>query len=367
MKWKLKKVLDVMESNNIDALIFTQPSNVTYLIGIPRSSGIVLLIEKNGGVTALVPALDYWRVVSTAKLSELVVVPYATYQLPDIDLRLSEAPHSYIPKVLKERGLVKVAVDNPYGRIVYEVERNLGIKVADFSESIADLRAIKTHEELEVMKKALYITEGAVEKALSELKPGVSEKVIAATIEYYMRLSGADGLAFESIVAFGENAAYPHAVVTDRPLRGGEPVVIDVGAQVESYSSDLTRTILVGKVSSEVRRSVEVVSEAVDAAIDSVYDGAAAEEVDAKARDIVRRAGLGKYFVHSLGHGVGIEVHEKPRIAQGSKDVLKEGMVITIEPGVYVVGKYGVRIENMVVVWKGKAEILNRLSKIISI
>ncbi|MEM1622647.1 MAG: Xaa-Pro peptidase family protein [Sulfolobales archaeon] len=367
MKWKLKRVLDVMELNNIDVLIFTQPPNVTYLTGVPRSSGTVLIIEKGGSVTALVPALDYCRVVNTSKLSELIVEPYATYQLPDVDLRLSEVPHSYIPKMLKERGLLRVAVDNPYGRVAYEIEKNLGIRVVDFSEPIADLRAIKTHEELELMKKALSITEGAVEKALSELKPGVPERIIAATIEYYMRLSGADGLAFESIVAFGDNAAYPHAVVTDRPLKDGDPVVIDVGAQVESYSSDLTRTILVGKVSSEVRRSVEVVTEAVDVAIDSVYDGVTAEEVDAKARGVLRRAGLGKYFVHSLGHGVGIEVHEKPRIAQGSKDVLKEGMVVTIEPGVYVVGKYGVRVENMVVVGKGRAEVLNRLSKIISI
>ncbi|MEM2007312.1 MAG: aminopeptidase P family protein [Sulfolobales archaeon] len=367
MKWKFERVLDIMETNSIDVLILTQPSNVTYLTGISRSSGTVLVVERGGSVTALVPALDYWRVVNTSRLSELVVKPYATYQLPDIDLRLVELPHSYIPKMLKELGLVKVAADNPYGRIVFEVEKSLGIKVTDLSESIADLRAIKHQEELELMKRALSITEGAVEKALSELKPGVSEKVIAATIEYYMRLSGADGLAFESIVAFRDNAAYPHAVVTDRLLRNGDPVVIDVGAQVESYSSDLTRTVLVGGVSDEVRRSVEVVSEAVDAAVDAVCDGVVAEEVDTRARDVVRRAGLGKYFVHSLGHGVGIEVHEKPRIAQGSKDVLKEGMVVTIEPGVYVVGQYGIRIENMVVVRKGRAEPLNRLSKVISV
>lgn len=367
MRWKLGKVLDVMESNNVDVLVVAQPSNVTYFTGIPKSSGTVLVIERDGSVTALVPALDYWRIADSVKLSGLVIRPYATYQLPDIDLKLVEAPHVHISKALKERGTVRLAFDNPYGKLGYEVEKSLGVKAVDLSEFIADLRAIKHQDELELMRKALSIAEGALEKTLTELRPGVSERVVAATLEYYMRLGGADGLAFESIVAFESNAAYPHAVVTDRPLKRGDPVVIDIGAQVESYSSDLTRTVLVGDVGSEVRKAVEVVSEAVDAAIDAVRDGVAAEEVDTKAREVVRRAGLGKYFVHSLGHGVGIEVHEKPRLAQGSRDVLKEGMVVTIEPGVYIPGRYGVRIENMVLVRKGEAEVLNRLGKVISV
>lgn len=367
VRWKLNRVLDVMESSGIDALVVTQPPNVTYFTGVSRSSGIVLVIEGKGLITALVPALDYWRVASTVKLNEIVIKPYATYQLPDIDLKLVEVPHVYVPKVLKESGYGRVAFDNPYGKIGYEVEKTLGAKAVDFSESIADIRAIKQQEELELMKKALSITEEALERILSELKPGTSERVIAAKLEYYMRYSGAGGLAFDSIVAFGSNSAFPHAVVTDKTLEEGDPVVIDAGAQVENYSSDLTRTVLVGNVSSEVRRAVEVVSEAVDVAIDAIREGIAAEEVDTKARDIIRRAGLGKYFVHSLGHGVGVEVHEKPRLAQGSKDFLKDGMVVTIEPGIYIPGKYGVRIENMVVVRKDRPEVLNKLSKVLLI
>ncbi|MDW8011015.1 MAG: M24 family metallopeptidase, partial [Sulfolobales archaeon] len=320
-----------------------------------------------GLVTALTPALDYWRITDTTKLGELAVVPYSTYQLPDIDLKLVEPPHLYIPKMLKEVGKVKIAVDNPFGRIAFEIEKNLGVRIQDLSEVIADLRTIKHLEELEIMKKALSITERAVERALSELKPGVTEKSIAAVVEYYMKLFGADGLAFESIVAFGSNAAYPHATVTDRTLRRDDVVVIDVGAQIENYSSDLTRTVLVGSVEEEVRKVVEVVSEAVDVAVDSVRDGVEACEVDSRAREVLKRAGLSKYFIHSLGHGIGVEVHEKPRLAQGSKDVLKEGMVVTIEPGVYIPGKYGVRIENMVLVRESGAEVLNKLGKLLAV
>lgn len=365
VKSKLSSVLDLIELNNVDALVVTQPSNVTYLAGFPKSSGTVLYVEKSGSVTAFVPALDYWRAKHSMKLSELVIMPYATYQLPDIELKLVEPPHTYIPSMLKGKGAVRVAADNPYNRVVFEIEKNLGTRVVDLSEPIADLRAIKSSEELELMKRALSITEGAVEKALGELRPGVSERAVAASVEYYMRIGGADGLAFESIVAFGSNAAYPHATTTGRTLRDEDSVVIDVGAQVENYSSDLTRTILSRGISSEVKRTVGIVSEAVDAAVDAVREGVAAEDVDSKAREVVRKAGLGKYFIHSLGHGVGIEVHEKPRLAQGSKDVLKEGMVVTIEPGVYVPGEYGVRIENMVLVKKSGCEVLNKLSKIL--
>ncbi|MCX8184375.1 MAG: aminopeptidase P family protein [Sulfolobales archaeon] len=367
MKWKLEKVLSLVESSSIDVLIVTQPSNVTYLTGVAKSSGITLVVEKNGSTTALTPALDYWRVIDTTKLKELVVVPYGVYQLPDIDLKLVEPPHVYIPKMLKEAGITKAAVDNPFGRIAFEVEKNLGTGVRDLSESIADLRSIKHYEEIELMKKALSITERAVEKTVSELKPGMTEKYTAAVVEYYMKHLGADGLAFESIVAFGSNAAYPHAAVTDRVLREEDCVVLDVGAQFESYSSDLTRTVLIGSVDREIKRAFEAVSEAVDSAIDSVYDGIAAHEVDGRAREVLRRAGLGKYFIHSLGHGIGIEVHEKPRLAQGSKDILRDSMVVTIEPGVYIPGRYGIRIENMVLIRKSGAEVLNKLAKLLEV
>ncbi len=365
MRWRLDSVLNLMELSNVDMLIVTHPPNVTYLTGIPRSSGIVLILERDGSLAALVPALDYWRAIHSAKIGGLEVKPYATYRLPDVDLQLLEPPHAHLPRVVKERGL-RVAIDNPYGRVGFELER-VGARIVDFSDAISDLRAVKRQEELELMRRALWITERAVERVLGELRPGLSEREVAAALEYHMWLGGSDGLAFETIVAFGANAAYPHATVSGRTLGEGEPVLIDAGAQVESYSSDITRTILPGGVSSEVRRAVEVVSEAVEAAIDRVREGVTAEEVDAAAREVVRRAGLAKYFVHSLGHGVGIEVHEKPRLAQGSKDVLKEGMIVTIEPGVYVTGAYGVRIENMVLVKKSGAEVLNSLPKVLQV
>lgn len=347
-------------------LLITQPSNVVYLSGFPRSSGTVLIVDRDGLVTALVPALDYWRALDYIRLEKFTVVPYATYKLPDVELNIVQPPHIYVPEVLKGLSAKKVGVDNPYSRLVNEIEKVLGSPVQDLSERIADVRAIKHEEEVELMRKALHITEKSIRNVLNEFKPGISEKAIAALAEYHIRSEGADGLAFETIVAFGPNAAYPHATVTDRTLGKNDVVVMDLGAQVNNYSSDLTRTILVGNME-EVKKVIEIVSEAVAASIDFVRDGASAEEIDGKARDIIRKSGYGKYFIHSLGHGVGIEVHEKPRIAQGSKDVLREGMVVTIEPGVYIPGKFGVRIENMVVVRKYRAEVLNSLETIIEV
>lgn len=360
---KVRSVLGLMDARGIDALVVASPANVTYLTGLPRSSGTVLLIRRDGRVLALTPALDYWRVLDSVRGVE--VLPYATYSLPDFEVALVEPPHTYIPKLLKSEGVSRVASDSPYTRISAEVGKTLGTEVEDLSDALADLRAVKTSEELELMRRALAITEKAVEEVLGEVGAGATERAIAALVEYRIRLGGADGLAFESIVASGPNSSYPHATVTDRAIGSGEPVTIDVGAQLRGYCSDLTRTVLVGPVPNEVRRAIELVAEAIDEATDAIRDGVSAEEVDARAREVIRRAGLGKYFIHSLGHGVGVEVHEKPRLAQGSKDVLREGMVVTVEPGIYVPGKFGVRIENMVLVTKTRGETLNRLAKVI--
>jgi Xaa-Pro dipeptidase len=360
---KVRGVLELVEFHGLEVLVVESPANVTYLTGLPRSSGTVLLVWRDGRVLALTPALDYWRVLNSVKGVE--VLPYATYSLPDFEVTLVEPPHTYIPKLLKSEGVSRVGSDSPYTRVSAEVGKALDVEVRDFSEVLADLRAVKTPEELELMRRALAITEKAVEEVLGEVRVGTTEKTIAALVEYRIKLGGAEGLAFESIVASGPNSSYPHATVTDRVIGSGEPVTIDVGARFREYCSDLTRTVLVGPAPAEVRRVLELVAEAVDEATDAVKEGVTSEEVDTRAREVIRRAGLGRYFIHSLGHGVGVEVHERPRLAQGSKEVLREGMVVTIEPGVYVPGRFGVRIENMVLVTKTRGEILNRLSKIV--
>jgi len=222
------------------------------------------------------------------------------------------------------------------------------------------LRGRKDAQELAVMRRAAALADKVMAKALTILKPGVRELEVAAEIEYQMRLLGASGPAFETIVAFGDRSAYPHARPTDKRLRKNELVVLDMGAILAHYCSDITRTVVVGKASPKVRGWHKAVQEARTAAVAAVRAGATCGEVDAAARQVLAGYRLDRYFTHSTGHGLGIEVHEDPRVAKGQKQKLEPGNVITIEPGVYVPGIGGIRIEDDVAVHPGESEVLTR-------
>jgi Xaa-Pro aminopeptidase len=195
------------------------------------------------------------------------------------------------------------------------------------------------------------------------LKPGIREFEVAAEIEYQMRRRGASGSAFETIVAFGERSALPHARATGKRLRKNELVVLDLGAILAHYCSDITRTYFVGRASSRVRGWYQGVLEAQAAAIAAVKNGASCGDVDAAARNVLAGYRLDRNFVHSTGHGLGLEIHEDPRVARGQNRVLEPGNVITIEPGVYFPGIGGIRIEDDVVVHENRTEVLTRVSR----
>jgi Xaa-Pro aminopeptidase len=213
------------------------------------------------------------------------------------------------------------------------------------------------------MRKAAILAGEVVEWVLPLLKPGVREIEIAAEIEYQMRRKGASGPAFESIVAFGERGALPHARPTSKRLRKNELVVLDLGVILGHYCSDITRTVFVGKAAARIRGWYKAVLEAQTAAIAVVQKGAASGDVDAAARQVLAGYRLERYFVHSTGHGLGLEVHEDPRVARGQKQRLEPGNVITIEPGVYVEGVGGIRIEDDVAVHADRTEILTRIPR----
>ena len=225
------------------------------------------------------------------------------------------------------------------------------------------LRRRKDAQEIEQMRKAALLGGEVLESALKLLKPGVRELEIAAEIDYQMRQRGASGPAFETIVAFGERSAYPHARPTAKRLRKNELVVLDLGAILAHYCSDLTRTVVVGRAAGRIRQWHKAVQEAQRAAISAVKSGASCGEVDAAARRVLAGHRLDRYFVHSTGHGLGLEVHEDPRVAKGQKQTLEPGNVITIEPGVYVPGVGGIRIEDDVAVHAEKTEVLTRVPR----
>lgn len=228
------------------------------------------------------------------------------------------------------------------------------------SEYIWSLRRIKDDEELKRMRKAAELTAAGMQRTCDVVKPGIKEIEVAAEIEYEMRKYGSYGVAFDTIVASGPHSAYPHGGCCERRLAKGDLVVIDIGATYMNYRSDMTRTVVIGKASRKQKKIYDVVKEAQEAAFQRIRDGVKAARPDADARSLIEEAGYGDYFVHGLGHGVGLEVHEQPVLNTSSKDILKSGNVVTDEPGVYIVGFGGFRIEDTILVRKGKAERLTK-------
>jgi Xaa-Pro aminopeptidase len=221
-------------------------------------------------------------------------------------------------------------------------------------------RERKDPAEMAQMRKAALLAGDVLSAAVKLLKPGVREIEVAAEIEYQMRRRGASGPAFETIVAFGARSAHPHARPTEKRLRKNELVVLDLGVILGHYCSDITRTVFVGRAPARIRRWYRAVQEAQAAAVAAAQAGTSSGDVDAAARGVLARYRVDHYFVHSTGHGLGLEVHEDPRVARGQKHVLVSGNVITIEPGVYVPGVGGIRIEDDVAVHADRTEVLTR-------
>jgi Xaa-Pro dipeptidase len=227
--------------------------------------------------------------------------------------------------------------------------------VADNSV-VQDLRKVKDEEEVELLRKAAELTSLGMKVAYETVAAGSKEYEAAAEIEYAMRKHGSGGTAFETIVASGACSAFPHGGCSDRIIRDGDLVVVDLGAVYKSYCSDMTRTLVAGKASEKQKRLYGIVKQAQDRAFEALKPDAKAKDVDAAARQVVADAGYGDYFVHGLGHGVGLEVHEPPTLSPDSEDVLAVGNVVTVEPGIYLVGYGGVRIEDTVLVQRNGAE-----------
>ena len=222
---------------------------------------------------------------------------------------------------------------------------------------------VKDESEIARIRAAVVLGAKLFDRAMEVLRPGAKEVEVAAEMELAARRAGAEEMSFPTIIASGARSALPHGRASQQAIPSDAFVVCDFGVILSSYCSDQTRTVWVGKPSDEARQAYEAVREAQQAAVEAVKPGIAVGEVDAAARQVLQKAGFGRYFTHSTGHGVGLEIHESPRVAKGQREILQPGMVITIEPGVYFPGKWGVRIEDMVAVTAGGCEILTPTSK----
>ncbi len=338
----LKRLVNAF-SKKFDFLVLTTGPNLAYAVGMPDALGLVVELST-GYSTLYVSRLDYARAKSTTAVDKVIGV--STAEIPPRRRGEELVTTPFVDIVKKLEG--SVASDN----------KELGV---DVRGEILELRSVKSEWELEVMKRALEITERAY-VSLSDVKlVGMRERDVAALIYKWFIEYGADGVAFDPIVASGPNGAYPHYKFGDREITYGDYVVIDAGAKRGVYCSDMTRTLAFGQ-STALRDAMYAVYEAVKAAEKRVGDGVPAAEVDKTAREVLSEYGYGEYFIHSTGHGVGVEVHEPPRLFATSKEVLKRGQVVTIEPGVYIEGVGGVRIEDMVYI-DGGAVVLNKYPK----
>jgi len=237
------------------------------------------------------------------------------------------------------------------------------LKVIEAGGIVEDLRTRKDARELSAMRKAAILAGEVMHKAINSLKPGLRESEVAAEIEYQMKKLGASRPSFETIVASGQRTALPHARPTSKRLKKNELVVLDLGAILAHYCSDMTRTVFLGRAPRRIREWYQGVNEARAAAVAAVRPGVPGGELDAVARGVLRKCGLDQYFVHSTGHGLGLEVHEDPRVARGQSIRLEAGNVITIEPGVYVEDVGGIRIEDDVAVRSQGSEVLTRVTR----
>jgi Xaa-Pro dipeptidase len=237
------------------------------------------------------------------------------------------------------------------------------VKIEEKPDLCWNLRRIKEEKEIALMKRAAYLTDVGAKAAVEAVKPGVHEYEVAAEAEYAMRSKGSEGTAFETIVASGTRAAYPHGICSDRIICEGEFVIIDLGATYQGYKCDITRTVIAGTPKKEQNKVFDVVLEAQKAGVMSIHAGVTAKDADTTVREIIDKAGYGENFLHSLGHGVGLDIHELPTLSQLSKDTLTEGNVVTVEPGIYLPNFGGVRIEDTIVVLKDHAELLTKTSK----
>ena len=323
-----------------DAVLVTAAPNVRYLTGLASSNAALLLPADGEGLLA----------------TDSRYALAAERDAPDLELVTERFVEIRLAAEAARRGVRKLAFEAHEMTVKLHAQvaaKAAGVTTVPFGRKIEKLRTVKDAAELELLAAACRITTQALAVVLPQIRPGLSERSLASALDYRMTQLGADRPAFDTIVASGPNGAIPHHAPTDRPLRRGDLVTMDFGAQYGGYHADMTRTVAVGKPSGWQRDIYDLVAEAQRTGIDAVEDGAETGAVDAAARDVIEAAGHAGHFQHGLGHGVGLEVHEAPMMGYGRTGKLEDRVPVTVEPGVYLPGKGGVRIEDVLVVTAG--------------
>lgn len=348
---RIKLLRRRLKKSGVDAILVTHLPNIYYLSGFLGSAGI--LVVEPEATTLFTDGRYSVQAREQVRGSGVDVEIPAGPILRAAGEFLASGAGRKLRKVVYDPSRVTVAAH-------MDMARHSGRATKWVAEQgwVEGLRTIKSPAEIIKMRAAARLISKVFEQVIEIIRPGLMELDLAAEVDYRMRKLGASGPSFETIVASGPRAALPHAHPTTKRLRRNELVVLDLGAILADYCSDLTRTVYLGKAPERVRRWYQAVKEAQSAAFEALAAGVEAGAPDAAARRVLESFGLAQYFVHSTGHGLGLEVHESPRIAKGQKDLICPGMVVTIEPGVYMAGVGGIRIEDDVAVYDSRTEIL---------
>lgn len=347
-KRRTQQIIQQLDANHLDWFMVNGLKNVRYLSGFTGSHGVLLI------------SAEKQYIVTDGRYTEQVQQEVKDYK-------------PIIQGKRKELETVRDALGSVSSkRVAFEAEHISYSKYQEMTEQIQawewvptrngveELRACKDADEIEIIRRALKIAEDSRETVLKEIKEGMTERELAHRLEEEMWKRGAYDKSFDTIVLFGKRSSLPHGKPSDARLKKGDLILTDFGCVVDGYCSDITRMAFFGEPSEEIRKMYHLVNSARQSAEEKIKAGISTREADEFARKVIRNAGREEEFMHGLGHGVGLEIHESPRLSYISDVELKEGHVVTVEPGIYVAGVGGIRIENMMVVGKDKSEILNR-------
>lgn len=339
-----------MAAKGLDAIIITSRTNVFYLSGFTGTSGdLIITLQK------------------AYLLTDFRYIEQAQMQAPDFEtVDIKNGFYAQIQLIINEQDINYLGFEDR--EVTYAVYKGMSENIkagglVPLGGLVSEQRRIKYPEEIELLKQAAAITDNAFAHIKTVIRPNITEQDISAEIEFFMRKAGATGTSFDIIVASGERSAMPHGTAGERVIQNGDFIVLDFGCVYKGYCSDITRTVAVGSVSDKQRQVYNIVHYTQLKALNAVKPGAVARDVDDLARRTLKGFDYDRYFGHSLGHGVGVEIHEFPTLSSKNDMGLQEGMVLTIEPGVYIPGEFGVRIEDTVMVTEDGYQVLTHSPK----
>lgn len=341
---RVEKLREELEARRVDAFVSTK--NVRYFAGTSAVTAVVISSSKT---TLICPRLELDRAKREGFFKDIMVFsPYKVVGCKGENLFFGE-PWQLIGKLLRKAKARTVGLDDKKADFVRKLKKAHNATYRDMSKLIIEMRKVKSEVEIELMRRSAQLAMKGMQRASELIEKGRTELEIAAEVEYTMRKNGSEGTPFATIVASGRNSWLPHATASQKRLREGELIVVDLGAIYKGYVSDMTRTFAL-KPTPKQLEFIDAVKRSQDAALRKIRDGISAAEIDKTARNSVGLSGFERFYLHNTGHGVGLEIHEPPYLSPNSKDVLRKGMVITVEPGIYMPKVGGARWEDMIVV-----------------